>query len=65
MFRCPANQATEQPNNLVNLGSRGHTGGVFFELRGFAARLILQVDLEGQDALVLAVGMPEVLGRPK
>ena len=38
---------------------------MFLELRGFAARLILHVDLEGEDALLLAMRMPEVLGRPK
>lgn len=43
----------------------GHTGGVLLELRGFAARLVLHVDLEGQDALLLAVRVPEVLGWPK
>ncbi len=44
---------------------RGVTRGVFLELGRLAARLVLHVDLEGQDALLLAVGVPEVLGRPK
>ena len=41
-----------------------HTGWVFLKLRGLAARLVLHVDLEGHDALLLAVWVPEVLGGP-
>ena len=41
-----------------------HTGWVFLKLRGLAARLVLHVDLEGHNALLLAVWVPEVLGGP-